>query len=546
MSASIAYRVLFVIPSALPVIPSEVEESLHHRPEGRALRPFIWGHDGAGSSSGTTTAFSIPSINIGSATYTQDSAEGQGKKHIAGGQFPMFGFVNDLDMDESPDITMNHLAAIAAVKVVNLTDDIITLNNAELHTYKTVVENNKSVKKTLPVVGNFKVGFDNDGNPIEFTAVSGNSNQVKIQLDEPVPVKPNASYTLYFAVSPFKTTLQNLTLYINGSEKIPVSADEVEFEAGKITTLKLEVNPLSTPLDNDALGYTFTGRKYRENGDITKNVVTFYNVENGQYVKITEPTATVNINNSQVPIYVLGGDKTSIIRIEGKGSDLVNVLPVTFYASRWNDKPTAMRLKKVDAYWKAMISKDWLSAGTFSKLDGILGIELDDGITPDDLAALGFGTSKLTFSGMIPNCSFNGDDIANSNVLMIDEERTSKVFDNAAGGNIETYLKIAGNSATMEGLIDIFNGNLSSSAAKSTGQALYDFIYAKIKNKVDSEFVTSSAMSIIGVSSSSALMQRLRDTQFYVEIETCPFPGHTDQNPIVVWGFDANIPTSPN
>lgn len=54
MSASIAYRVLFVIPNAPLVIPSAVEESLPHRPEGRALRPFIWERGGAGSSSVTT------------------------------------------------------------------------------------------------------------------------------------------------------------------------------------------------------------------------------------------------------------------------------------------------------------------------------------------------------------------------------------------------------------------------------------------------------------------------------------------------------------
>ena len=493
-------------------------------------------------SSSATTIRAVP-VTIGESNLTIQAGS---KAHIAGDKSPMYGVQNQVEIDMSPDISMNHLAAVVAFKIVNNTNGPININDIELLSQTPLVGNYTVDLKQIDDKGKINAPTKNDAEEVisPFTSIGSNPKSVKITTSE--TIDSERSVTFYFAICPNIIKLNTLKILVNGSEKVPQADDEITFEAGKITTLKLEVNPLSTPIDNDALGYTFTGRKYREDGNITKNVVTFYNVENGQYVQITQPTASININNNMnVPIYVLGDNKTSIIRIEGKGSDLVNVLPVTFYASRWNDKPTAMRLKKVDVYWKGMLTRDWLSTGTFSKLDGILGISLDDGITPDDLAALGFGTSKLTFSGMIPNCSFNGDDMANSKVLMIDEERTSKVFDNAAGGNIETYLKIAGNSATMEGLIDIFNGNHSSSAAKSTGKALYDFIYAKIENKAG--WATSGAMAVIGVSSSSALMERLRDAQFYVEIETCPFPGSTYQNPIVFWGFDANIPpTSPN
>ena len=504
---------------------------------------------------------SAPTLNAVPVTIGESvlNIQAGSKAHIVGDKSPMYGVLNEVEMGKSPDISMNHLAAVVALKIANNTDGPIDINEIVFKT------------QGVPLVGNFiadltKINdegkiqspfreeedkFNNNGTKEEVISPfkSNGNNPTSVTISCPgTQIQANGFETFYFAVCPNVHKINTFTILINGSEKVPQAVEDVVFEPGKVTTLRLNVDKFSTPLDNDALGYTFTGRKYQENGNVTKNAVTFYNVENDVYVPITQPTATVSINNTPVPIYVLGDGKTSIIRIEGKGSDLVNVLPATFYASRWNDKPTAMRLKKVDAYWKALLSRDWLSKGTFSQLDGILGINLDDGITPDDLTALGFGTSKLTFSGMIPNYSFNGDDMANSKVLMIDEERTSKVFDNAAGGNIESYLKIAGDSATMEGLIDIFNGNLSSSAAKSTGKTLYDFIYAKIKNKVQSDAVTYTAISIIGATSSSALMERLRDAQFYVEIETCSHPDYADQNnPIVFWGFDANIPpTSPN
>ena len=115
MSASIAYRVLFVIPSALPVIPSEVEESLHHRPEGRALRPFIWGHDGAGSSSASTSPEGV--ISIGGSSLSQDPGENPLKYVME--NCPLWGQDNRVDKKERPRFKMKYLYSVVALKIVN-------------------------------------------------------------------------------------------------------------------------------------------------------------------------------------------------------------------------------------------------------------------------------------------------------------------------------------------------------------------------------------------------------------------------------------------
>ena len=447
----------------------------------------------------------------------------------------MYGVLNEVEMSKSPDISMNHLAAVLAFKIANNTNGPININNIEL------------ISPT-PLVGNYIVDLtqtDNTGKinaPIKNTkgavvspfspASTDNPTSIKITCPE-TEIIAGSSAIFYIPVCPNIIKIDSaFKIYVNGSEKTPQTENEITFEAGKVTTVRLEVNPLSYPTESDALGLTFTDRKDQS----TKNVLSLFDIIDGSYTQITDPTAIININNSQVPIYVLGDKKTSVIRIEGPGSTLVNLLPAYFYASRFNDLETAMRLKKVDVIWWG----EWLSQGAYSKVASYLGIDLSNGLTIETLKSLNFSTGRMTFSGMIPNCGFDNSDINNSKVLILDEECTSKCFDNAPKGNIETYLQIAGSAATIGGLIDIFNGNHTSDAAKTTGKVLYDFLNAKIAAKV-SKYLSGIVLGLLGVSSSGALMKRLEEAQFLVEIETCPFPGATTQNPIVFWGLDANI-----
>ena len=489
---------------------------------------------------------SAPTLNAVPVTIGESvlNIQAGSKAHIVGAKSPMYGVLNEVEMDKSPDISMNHLAAVLAFKIANNTNGPININNIEL------------ISPT-PVVGNYIVDLtqtDNMGKinaPIKNTqgavvspfspASTNNPTSIKITCPETEIIIAGGSATFYIPVCPNIIKIDNaFKIYVNGSEKTPQTENEITFEAGKVTTVRLEVNPLFYPTESDALGLTFTDIKDQS----TKNVLSLFDIIDGSYTQITNPTARININNTSVPVYILGdkddkgNPKTSIIRIEGPGSTLVNLLPAYFYASRFNDLETAMRLKKVDVIWLG----EWLSKGAYSKVANYLGITLSDGITPDDLVALGFGTSKLTFSGMIPNCGFDSSDINNSKVLILDEECTSKCFDNAPKGNIETYLQIAGSTATIGGLIDIFNGNHTSDAAKTTGKVLYDFLNAKIAAKV-SKYLSGIVLGLLGITSSGALMERLEEAQFLVEIETCPFPGATTQNPIVFWGLDATIPT---
>lgn len=501
-----------------------------------------------GDSSGSAPTLDKVPVTIGESVL-KDNFQAGSKEHIYS---PMYGVLNEVEIDRSPDISMNYLAAVVALKIANNTDGPIDINEIVFKTQGeplvgNFIANLKMINDEGKIKSPFREVGDEDKNGKEnevispFTLSGNKSTSIKITCPG-TQIQANGYETFYFAVCPNVHKINTFTILINGSEKVPQAAEDVIFEPGKVTTLRLEINPFSTPLDNDALTYKFTGRNYQEDGTSTRNVLTFYDIENGEYKPIDKPTATVSINNTPVPIYVLGDGKTSIIRIEGKGSDLVNVLPITFYASRWNDNPTAMRLKMVDVYWTGAATTEWLSIGNYKDLMEYLDIDLADGITLDDIASLGFSTARLTFSGMIPNCEFDKA-YDNSKVLMLDEERTSKIFDNAEGGNIDTYIKMAGESANIDGLIDIFNNDFSTDDAKATVKALYSFMLKKVANKLGGGWAAEGTakyivLPILGINSEDALMGKLRDAQFRVEIETCPYPGETAQNPIVFWGLD--------
>lgn len=173
------------------------------------------------------------------------------KKHIAGTSSPMYGTLNNNPANKNPKIVMNHLAALVGIKMVNMTDGPIIVNNAKI------------VANGLQLVGNFTVDFTKSTNgnltPVFTPVPNQTSNIVTIALDKPKEVKAGKSFTFYFAAVPSKTQLKNLTVYINGSEKAISSKieTEIEFKAGKVTSLKLEVKPI-TLIGNDVRALTYS------------------------------------------------------------------------------------------------------------------------------------------------------------------------------------------------------------------------------------------------------------------------------------------------
>lgn len=558
-------------------------------------------------SSSAGTLSNIP-LTFGQSNVSQkvDNAKG----HIAGAISPMYGTLKNNPANENPEIVMNHLAALVGIKMVNKTNGPITVNNAKIVArVKTGEdENGNDIVNNLPLVGDFEVNCtteDTNGNfKPTFTPIPNKtSNIVTITLDKDEKVETGESFTFYFAAVPSKTQLNYLTVYINGSEKAISSESEIEFKSGEVTTLKLEVKHHSYPKDSEA------ALNLKSQGDVEGEAWVWVKDGRDRVLEVDDDAApdethaecslvtmenyyseTININNEDVKVYVLGkASQTAAttagkITIRGWAKDIINALSAGFYTSRWNDQATSMILESINIHIPEYARNSYydftgmLYGFDFSKLKtrvpiidkwgdliGAINELMDDvnipigdnGITLETLTALNIPTSTVTFSGMIPNCGFNDTDIKNSNVLMLDEDRTYKWIDGADNGNVATYVDKfsyrpeSGTHyvATLSGLKEILyaqpgtNGKITwTDAARETGNAIYNRICQILATRVGSELIAATGLRAIGFKDAEAIMYSIRDMKFEVCISTHPV--NNNYYPVVVWGLGANVDTS--
>lgn len=284
----------------------------------------------------------------------------------------------------------------------------------------------------------------------------------------------------------------------------------------------------------------------------------------------------MNINGETVPVYVLGenGNKGTIT-VRGYAKDMFAALPVGFYASRWNDLPTAMTLHSINAWLPEYKNNgNWLrpnydytdinkrtelrsygSLAAFNIILSILGIKLFDntyGILRTTIESFVDNIAKMTFKGMVTNGDFD-----NNNVIILDE---NPVYKEVSSAKVDEFLSsfsadVNGKKcvATCAGLMSI----LIDATANSDGSLTFpddesrilaedtaNAIFYKLENTIAK--VNENLKGLIGVffSDPTDLMRKLRDTKFQIVIETRPYEDTEGAplNPIVFWGFDAYGP----
>ena len=383
--------------------------------------------------------------------------------------------------------------------------------------------------------------------------------------------------TFYIPVKPFTAAAgKKLTVYVNGSYRDITLEKELKFEAGKITTISVPVLDYSYnaqtkeghPYESDVFGKTSQGRvglgwDEKTGGSIIKPTYTHYDDNTyGPYEIFSLnncDSLDVVINGKTCKAYVVGGNSTTgSIIVRGFAKDLINALPIGFYASRYNDTPTAMTIDYVNAwlpeYGKTNYKTDYSKLETrkdlstqYGTLAGYVGFDLvaGKGVTRDLIVnKLGIAASTITFNGIVSNGNFD-----QNNVVVLDE---NPVYKEVSEKKVEEYLKKFGNDASLQGLKDILNSEFPegsntiqwSTEAENTGKAIYDKVYSVLERKAGS--LTGLAMGVVGFSNYEALMYKMRDMRFEICIKTYPYAAKyttTDLTsplaPIIFWGFDA-------
>lgn len=400
----------------------------------------------------------------------------------------------------------------------------------------------------------------------------------------------------------------NLSFSVNGSvrpahENTYPGADGDEYASGSIQKLTLPIKELRYPFASDAFNVTSQGRMTDDDGKLTDpiiKVITLQNYDpNEKVYKDAVPTSCTINGHTYDNVYILGGtgkatyktitknDKTYTILdpdneinkacqgkviIKGFLRDIMEALPVGFYATRYNNLPTAMTIDKIQvkmpdyeginlvfyAYWNyKKIESRTVFPGAFGQelAKSLAGLDFSNGITRELLVnGLGFDASTITFAGLVDVGSFD-------NVSVMYEDAAYKYMSDATDGNVASYVNkfsTTNYTATMEGLLSILQddteykqittmGNVTknwSPIAKTTGNAIYERIVNILASRTGvGNTAAKYALKIFNISDVDSMMHFARDMEFEITITTYPNPSTPDVfNPIVVWGMDAKGP----
>ena len=436
-------------------------------------------------------------------TVTQDCANS--RIHIAGKNYPMLGTTNTQG-DANPTFTMGHLSALVALKIVNngAGGDVI-INRASFGIPTVLDETGKNTKQTaIPIVGQFEVDFS--GTDPLYTASATSSSQVNIALENNITLAKGQEAILYAAVRPLDISKKVIEVSVNGiSRRVGLQGNSSR-QRGNKTTFNIQINDL--PI----MGYALTSNAF-----------------DSGYIAATNISKTnILINGENVEAYILGSvDAVGSITATGLVSELIDKLPVEFYATSCNNNQAIMKVARIKAGDLDM---------NYSTVKSIIADE-----------------KNRLFKGLIPLDFFYEDangEFVGGNVTVLDEETLHKPI---TPEKIEQLLKTKFNaSCTFEGLKTAIKTpsaiDTQGSAAQITATAIYD----KFATKLGGNILTKIAWAAISGGSAKSLFKKANTLEVQVTLETVSKDDTTDaeagyistDNRIAIWGFNLNAQKS--
>lgn len=323
------------------------------------------------------------------------------KRHIAGNNYPMYGKTRSPKGTKPTFTTVNHMSSLVALKIKNdgHGGDIV-IRNAELRAPESIV-------------GEFKATITDEG--VTYTDLNASRN-AKIELSDAVTIPANETATLYLAVKPFTVKAKGkLSILVNNSIKTVTLPEQIEFKAGKITTLTVSINKLVHTTESD--GKAFLGA-----------------MENCT----TGLTATINGKTVNDVMIIGSKDEPGHITIQGKLLEVINSLPIGFYATSYNGEQGNLIVDKVVASMS------------------VLGYGIDVTMARKELATKINKPESFFVIAPYPVGSFADDINGPHNLTITDEEPLQKMVDEdkadtfveSYGVNVDTVRKCLSGTAT--------------------------------------------------------------------------------------------------
>lgn len=390
------------------------------------------------------------------------------KRHIAGNNYPMYGKTRSPKSTKPTFTTVNHMSSLVALKIKNdgHGGDIV-IRNAELRAPESIV-------------GEFKATITDEG--VTYTDVNASKN-AKIELADAVTIPAGGIATLYLAVKPFKVNAEGkLSILVNNSIKTVPLPEQIEFKAGKITTLTVSINKLVHTTESD--GKAFLGA-----------------MENCT----TGLTATINGKTVNDVMIIGSKDEPGHITIQGKLIDVMNSLPLGFYAASYNGEQGVLIVDRVVA--------------------GLTDLNITMDLGRKELAKKINKPESFFVINPYPAGMFDEDVAGPHNLTIIDEEPLQKSIDEIkANSFIEGdpyYITLAEIRQAL--------GNSATSAQK---KKLVDLLAA-----FSAQIADVRKIPILGSDSSICTILKYADCAVTLRTAAVGEEGATDPR-IVMWGLD--------
>lgn len=423
--------------------------------------------------------------------YIQTQLAADSKSHIAGTACPMYHYLEGQSGTATPQFTMKHLSALLAINIVNEGGEgDILVNSAE-------------VNFQTEVVGEFDVKIN--GNDVTYTPVSGKAskNAVLSLGGATFTVAPGESLKLYMAVKPcvINAGEKAFTVKINGSSKQITLDEDLTFAKGSMTTLNVPLK-LNAPTESNV--FDLEGGSGLSKYKLASLI--------GDYTS----TETMVINGHEVEVSVLGTPaKPGQVQITGTPKELINKVPVTFYASSYGNNQGVMRVESISAF---SITFDYQQLITMMRAE------------------------RITFSGVLPLEQYKRNGV--TYITILDEGPILKEISEANINNLLSRFDDNANDSkdpTFEGLKDALNNTSKINETDSPANITANCVYKTIKPILSSKLPDWLVSLLFG--NAKALFDAIDDIQITVVLSTVD-KNESDRdkatdNRVMAWGIYA-------
>lgn len=253
-----------------------------------ALYPYNAGY--------TTPANNTYSGSIGSTQRTQVGYNST--SHLNGTTMPLVGMAEDVANDETPSLTMSHIASLVKIIVTNNTANPLTITSVSI----TAPEN---------IVGSFKLDFSNPDNVGITDGAYAKSATADLKVTGGTALANGESATFYIPIKPIDLEIgDELTVKVNTFSKVLTMTKAVSFSSGEIKTINFNYNKTFVSQNFSLASSISAGDKIIITDGINGEVAVMGRFSSGSNISAVSGTITTGIlpSTSSMGIYAVEYD----------------------------------------------------------------------------------------------------------------------------------------------------------------------------------------------------------------------------------------------